>query len=142
VVGGNLLEELDNNRRIGIYLNDGTGSKMSYYLDHAVDVRATGCRAGQQKYSGTLRLRSQTPEGIADYPHWITGGGDYGVKAGQMWVFAHVYAPRGGTFDGIFIDGSDDDITFVEHEGHTVASLLLILKPGERREVTFRMTSG
>lgn len=142
VVGANLLDEIDNQPRLGFYLNDGTGSKMSYYLDYDVDARVTGCRDGQQKYAGTMTVVSRTPDGIKEFPPSVTGGGNYGVPPGQQWVMAHVYAPRGGSFDGIYIDGVDDDITFVEHEGHTVASLLLILEPGERREVTFRMTSG
>lgn len=143
VVGADLLDERDGHPRIGIYLNDATGSKMSYYLDYQAEARATGCRDGRQKYAGSITLRSTAPgDAATSLPDYITGGGLYGVPAGEQLVIMHVYAPKGGSFDGIFIDGRNDDVFFEKHDGHTVASLALSFTPGEKRDVTFRMTSG
>lgn len=142
VVGQDLMEEPGDEARIGFYLNDGTGSKMSYYLDYDIDARATGCRAGQQKYAGTFVMRSNPPEGIQNFPAYITGGGVYGTPPGEQLVVLNIYAPQGGTFDGVFIDGKDEDVVYEQHDGHVVATIYTFLKPQQRREITFRMTSG
>ncbi|CAM3267115.1 DUF4012 domain-containing protein [Nocardioides dubius] len=142
VVGANLLAEVDGEPRIGVYLNDATGSKMSYFLDYDVDVRATGCRAGQQKYAGEIDLRSTAPADAAQLPVSVTGTGQYGTPLGEQLVVVHVYAPIGGEFDGVVLDGRTDEIFFDEHAGHRTASFALSFKPGERHTISFRMTSG
>lgn len=142
IVGQNLLEEVDGEPRVGVYLNDATGSKMSYFLDYEVDVRATGCRAGQQKYAGEIDLRSTAPADAAKLPPSVTGSGEFGTPLGDQLVVVHVYAPIGGEFDGVVLDGRTDEIFFDKHAGHRTASFALSFKPGERHSISFRMTSG
>lgn len=127
---------------VGVYLNDGTGSKMSYYLDHEVDVRATGCRNETQRLAGTMTLHADTPPGIADYSDFVTGPGDNVVPKGHMYVAAHLYAPKGGEFEEVVIDGKELDVFYEEHEGHQVASLPMLLEPGQERTVEFTMVGA
>ncbi len=67
----------------GVYLNDGTGSKMDYYV-HAT-AAAAWCRdtEGDPDALVTLRLRSDAPADAASLPGYITGGGAYGVAPGR-----------------------------------------------------------
>ena len=39
--------------QVGVYLNDATGSKMSYYLRSKVRLRAESCAAGEQQLEGS-----------------------------------------------------------------------------------------
>ncbi|WP_067438093.1 DUF4012 domain-containing protein [Nocardioides jensenii] len=141
VVAGRFLDESDG-PRVGVYLNDGTGSKMSYYLDYDVSVHTTGCAKGAQRYSGKVKMLSDTPEGIADLSEYVTGPGDAIVPKGDMFLAMHIYAPEGGRFNGVFLDGQELPVTYLEHEGHEVASLSLLFHPNDRREVTFRMVGA
>ncbi len=51
--------------QVGVYLNDGTGSKMSYYLDYEVDVAAVTCTRDRQRLLGRMRITSDTPSDVA-----------------------------------------------------------------------------
>ncbi|HEY9564294.1 MAG TPA: DUF4012 domain-containing protein [Nocardioides sp.] len=132
----------DGDGQIGVYLNDATMSKMSYYLDYDVKVRATGCADGVQKYSGTFTLKADTPPNIAKLADSVTGVGIDDAKKGDTAVVAHIYSPVDGDFDKVFMDGQVLPDRFNEHEGHVVSSVALIFEPGERHEVTFRMTGS
>ncbi|KRF20983.1 hypothetical protein ASG90_00775 [Nocardioides sp. Soil797] len=141
VVAGRFIDDSEG-PRIGVFLNDGTGSKMSYYLDYDTSVHSTGCAKGAQRYSGKIDLWSNTPEGVADISEYVTGPGDEVVPKGNQYLAMHIYAPQGGHFDGVFLDGQDFDVQYLEHDGHEVASMALFFKPGERRKLTFRMTGA
>lgn len=141
VVAGRFIDDSEG-PRIGVFLNDGTGSKMSYYLDYDATVHSTGCAKGAQRYSGKIDMWSNTPEGIAGLSPYVTGPGDEVVPKGNQYLAMHIYAPKGGHFDGVFLDGQDFDVQYVEHEGHEVASMALFFEPGERRKLTFRMTGA
>ena len=47
--------------QVGVYLNDATGSKMSYYLRTRVRLRSEGCSDGQQQLQGFADL-TYTPD--------------------------------------------------------------------------------
>lgn len=141
VVAGEFLDEADGSR-IGVFLNDGTMSKMDYYLDYDVDVRSMSCAASAQTYAGTITMHSDTPEGIATLSPYITGLGDPVVPKGDNYLSMQMYAPAGGAFTRIELDGSELDASYDQHQGRQVASLSLFFKPGERHEVRFRIAGA
>src|SRR3546814_15839227 len=83
----------DGDGQIGVYLNDATMSKMSYYLDYDVKVRATGCADGVQKYSGTFTLKADQPPNIAKLADSVTGVGLDDATTGDTAVVAHIDSP-------------------------------------------------
>lgn len=74
----------------GVYLNDGTGSKMDYYMEVAAGVES--CTSGES----TLRvtLRSAAPADAASLPTYITGGGNFGIPPGEVETIAYIYLPE------------------------------------------------
>ena len=83
---------------VDIGLNDGTGSKMSYYLRYNAEVRARSCSTGKaQSLDGTMSLsQSIPPDEAAQLPDSVTGGGLYEIKPGNQLVFVRIYGPYGG----------------------------------------------
>ena len=74
----------------GVYLNDGTGSKMDYYLHP--EVETAWC--GPHRASLHVELRSDAPD-PSSLPAYVTGGGEYGVPVGDALTGVYVYLPEG-----------------------------------------------
>lgn len=122
----------DDAARFGIYLNDGTGSKLGYYLD--VDPQLTWNRCGEDQVTSEATLKlSLTNDAPADaatsLPPSIVGG-SYGVPAATLRVVTFIYLPVGANLldseisgDLGFGGGRDGD--------YRVVSLSADLAPGD-----------
>jgi hypothetical protein len=132
--------------QVGVYLNDGTGAKMSFFLDHEVQVTSISCEDGRQTLAGRLRVTSDTPPNVAELPDTIVGFADgFGdsVERGDQLVVADLYAPVGGTIREIaFDDVPLPDPAVDRYRGRDVVSLGLPLDPGQTRTVTWTMVTG
>lgn len=106
------------NTSIGVYLNDGTGSKMDYYLRPT--VAAAWCDGSTVRVH--VELRDDAPD-PASLPPYVTGAGEHGVPVGSTLTGVYVYLPPGAeildrrtTSDGAsapaFAEGT--------HDGHPV----------------------
>lgn len=129
-VAGELDFDQSRNAQIGIYLNDATGSKMSYYLHSTMKTQATSCADGVQ----TLRTSatfSETNVDPAKLSESITGSGDYGTPKGQQLVLVRIYGPVGGRFGPFSFDGEDTPIDQLTDRGRPVAVTVVQLKPGQ-----------
>jgi hypothetical protein len=103
---GNMLPE-DNSKAtvFGVYNNDDSTSKMSYYMDSTVHVTSKVCPAKAPQYMVTTKvtdtLKPDQVAGLAEYvkPHQnrIVPGGD------RQWVV--LYGPVGATLNAVSIDG-------------------------------------
>lgn len=117
--------------RFGVYVNDGTGSKMDYYMD--LSSAAAWCATTQGGTGqATLRvtLTSRAPENAADLPAWITGAGANGVAAGTTRTITYVYLPEGA----VLLDAeatADSGFGGGFHDGRQVVSWTVDLLPGE-----------
>ncbi|WP_285137039.1 DUF4012 domain-containing protein [Microbacterium sp. lyk4-40-TSB-66] len=88
--------------RFGVYLNDGTGSKMSYYIAPRTELRWGSCRtspdATMRDVTLTLTLSNTAPADAAtSLPRYVTGNGVYGTAPGVATVVTDVYLPEGWT---------------------------------------------
>jgi len=127
---------------IGVYLNDGTGAKLDYYLDYQVDVRSTGCDdRGVQTLEVVVAMQSEAPANAADLPVSVIGPG-FGTPAGTMRTNVLVYAPTGGEIGKATMTGERLISARLEHEGRQVAAQTIDLAPGDERVLTFSLTSG
>ena len=128
--------------QLGIWLNDGTGSKMSYYL--RTDVRATSrsCAAGRQTLTMSMRISSTAPKDASKLPLYITGGGNYGTAKGHQLVVAHVYGPKGGKLSDFAFSGRHVPVHILDDRGRPVATPVVDLAPGQTTTITFRVTTG
>ncbi len=142
-VGGALVDQAVDEPHLGVYLNDGTGSKMQYYLEYDVRVDAEWCTAdGVQQFGGRIDFTSTTPEGIEEFPDYITGGGTL-FPAGTQFLGLVFYAPRDGQIGDFELDGEEfvPDIPTVDR-GRPAVGAGLQLAPGESRTITWKVRSG
>jgi hypothetical protein len=129
--------------QVGIFFNDSTGAKMSYYLRYDARVRATSCQDGVQSFAGKLTVKSTAPADAATLPDYITGGGDYGIDPGNQIVNVQIYGPAGGAVGEIQTNGEKDEAQQAASiNGRPVRQLWVFLKPGETADVSWTMTSG
>lgn len=86
--------------RFGVFLNDGTGSKMSYYVKPDVTVSWGRCsqtsRSEPRELVLTLTLSNNAPaDAQTSLPPYITGNGVYGVAPGSSTVISNIFLPQG-----------------------------------------------
>ena len=82
--------------QVGVYLNDATGSKMSYYLRTRVRLRSEGCANRQQQLQGFADLTyTQDSPPIDQLNKFVTGPGTYGTPKGEQLVLMRRLRPRG-----------------------------------------------
>ena len=129
-VAGELPTRDDERPQVGVYLNDATGSKMSYYLDYDVEVAPVSCTGGVQELEATMTVGSHPPPEAADLPASITGGGRYGVAAGDQMIVADLFGPVSGEMARVRVNGRSAHARPVEYAARPVASLALYLEPG------------
>ena len=90
---------------VGVYFNDATGSKMSFYLQYAVNVAAVSCTEGRQQLLGRLEISSNTPADPQRLPESVAGYDvlrDRFIKRGQQFVVGDLFAPVGGTITDVY----------------------------------------
>ncbi|NYG54787.1 DUF4012 domain-containing protein [Nocardioides perillae] len=142
-VSGALVDETPEQPQIGVYLDDGTGSKMSYYLEYDVRVEAEWCSDGVQQFVGRMDIASVAPADAATLPPSITGGGASGTTPGEQLVTATLYAPRNGQIGELEIDGQPlEGPAPVEHEGRPAQIAVFALSPGESETLTWKVRTG
>ncbi len=84
--------------QVGVYLNDATGSKMSYYLRSKVALKPESCAGGTQQLVGAadLTYTKHSPP-VAELNKFITGPGTYRhAQGGAAGPGARLRPPRRG----------------------------------------------
>jgi hypothetical protein len=144
-VAGELTDAGATGPQVGMYLNDNTGAKMSYYLRTVVRGESTSCSdEGVQTIEGMTRMTSDAPEDAAtSLPVYVTGGGRYGIDPGDQLVGLRIYGPVGGTIDEISLDGEiQKKPLIIDDEGRPVTTVYPYLEPKQSIEIGWTVTSG
>ena len=115
---------------LGVYFNDATGSKLSYFLRADTSVESIGCTNGRQTFDGRLTLRYLSPADPANVPKTVTGSGAYGTKVGDQLVLVRFYGAASGTLTYTLDDGTRW-WAWVQLAG--LALLALVAAPSVRR---------
>lgn len=132
-LAGGLPVTDDSTARFGVYLNDGTGSKMDYYMTAKLAV-ACGGNGDSEPSAGDaelqLTLENGAPASATSLPHYVTGGGQYGLPPGTVRTVTYVYLPEGYELVDATVSGN---LGFggSTHEGRRVVSFTVDLAPGE-----------
>ncbi|MCR2784784.1 MULTISPECIES: DUF4012 domain-containing protein [unclassified Microbacterium] len=140
VLAGRLPRSDAETARFGVYLNDGTGSKMDYYQSAASSVHWRSCELAQTGGATgvaeiSVTIKNNAPADAASLPRYITSGGKYGLDPGTVRTVAYLYLPPG--FD--LVDASvTGDVGFGGgvHDGHRVVSVSVDVVPGATATVT------
>lgn len=138
-LAGRLPDSDDRTARFGVYLNDGTGSKMDFYQAASSTVRWVSCESGRDGVTGvaevSVTIENNAPADAADLPRYVTSGGKYGLEPGTVRTVAYIYLPPG--FD--LVDASvTGDVGFGGgvHDGRRVVSVSVDVEPGASATLT------
>ena len=141
-IAGALRGDTGKTPQVGVYLNDGTGAKMDYYLETTNDVRSQQCTAdGVQSLVTTTTLKSTAPSDAKRLPRSIIGPG-FGSPTGSMLVNLRAYAPFGGSITGATINGKKSTLFSATQNGRPIGVVSALLKPGDSQVITFTMRTG
>lgn len=99
-VSGELPVTDGNTARFGVYLNDGGGSKMSYYVKPDVSLAWGQCapdgRNGPRQLTLRMNLTNTAPiDAATSLPRYVTANGAFGTAPGTATVVSNVYLPEG-----------------------------------------------
>ncbi|MDQ3155667.1 MAG: hypothetical protein M3Q98_02930 [Actinomycetota bacterium] len=132
-VSGALRGDTGKTPQVGLYLNDGTGAKIEYYLETSNEVKSQQCsKDGVQTLVATTTLKSTAPSDAKRLPVSIIGR-SFGTPDDSMLVNVRAYAPFGGRITGATINGKKSDLFTSVHIGRPVALVSALLHPGEPR---------
>jgi hypothetical protein len=142
-VAGELLPGDPRVPEVGVYLNDATGAKMSYYLRTKVRLRSESCASGEQQLEGVadFTYSDQGPP-VEGLNRFVTGPGTYGTPKGQQLVLIRIYGPKGGQLGNFRVAGTPTSIKTVDDRGRPVATTVVQLRRGETVRVGWRVRSG
>lgn len=121
---------------VGMYLSDGTGAKMQYYLRYSGQVTSSSCRSGRQAISATMTLRSVAPPDIVKAAPSVVGIGNH-TPLGNMRMVLRVLGPWGGRIVGATAGAQRLDLTRLQISGRPATTLALVLRPGEMIRLRF-----
>ncbi|WP_300681259.1 DUF4012 domain-containing protein [Nocardioides sp.] len=129
--------------QIGVYLNEGSSSKMSFYLRTKLRVTATSCAGGVQTYAAHRTVRNTaTAAEVKRLPAYVKGTGEDNAP-GVTAPVVQIYGPIDGAVTGLRVaDAPDAFAADITDERRPIKQLWLSLKPGETQDVTWTMTSG
>ena len=121
-----------------MYLNDGTGSKLDYYM--RTGTSATWCADGTAGFRLTLRNDAPDP---AMLPEEVTGGGAYGVPVGRTLSGVYIVLPPGARVESRQATGSGGASGFVggDDRGRGVLTRSVLLAPGESATLDLRIAT-
>jgi hypothetical protein len=127
VFGGTLPADDGAHPTVGVFLDDGTGAKLGYYLTRSVSLDIGRClQDGTRPLRLTVTLASNAPK--TGLPRSVLGlglAGDYTVRTNVL-----VYAPAGGSPVAATQDGAPADFGTGLDKGREVAVLTVDLAPG------------
>jgi hypothetical protein len=127
----------------GVFLNDGTGSKMDFYQSVDAQVLWESCAVDAQgTASGTadLNVTITNTAPATGLPDYITGAGAYGVAPGSARTVGYVYLPQGFELTNATLSNGGGFGGGI-HEGRRVLSFDVVLAPGESVSVSVAAAS-
>ncbi|MDN4490663.1 DUF4012 domain-containing protein [Demequina sp. SYSU T00068] len=135
-ISGDFLEDRD---ALGVFLNDGSGSKIGYYVDTGMavtDLRCADGSVGGQSVEVTL---THTYDGdVADLPDYVGVGGGF-VPAGQFHANVIIYPPDGMRVAEAWQDGDPASVAVNSHDGRQTVTARVVLDPGDQAVLEFRL---
>lgn len=138
-ISGVLPQDTGDVPYVGLYFGDTARTKMEYYFDFTATTRSVRCLDdGRQQIVLTADVSSDAPRGL---PRGVSSI-DQDVPKSQMNLLAWLYAPFGGRFTDIRLDGEPQLITTAKLGGRAETSVPFVLEPGQRGRITATIVTG
>lgn len=135
-VAGSLPSTDTRTARFGVYLNDATGSKMSYYMKPSVALSWGSCRTDNKEMTLTVDLTNSAPlDAGTSLPKYVTGNGALGTPPGHASTVLNLYLPEGWVLDSASTT-SGTGYTSASFEGRQVLTFGSSLAPQASANVT------
>lgn len=141
-LAGDVRFTASSNPELGVYLNDATGSKLSYYLRTTMRTQSVSCDAGRQALTSAMDFTYLDPGPAALRNPFVTGRGAFGTRRGNQLVSAYVYGPVGGELARFRFDGKEAVVPSVDDRGRPVAQTVIALKPGQTVRMSWLTRTG
>jgi hypothetical protein len=143
-LAGELPTSTADQPRFGVYFNDGTASKMDYYLDTRISVGQAVCRQdGRPSWVVDVTLTNNAPADAAtSLPEYVTGGGQLGTPAGDISTNVSIYAPNAGVFVAAAEDGAEVGLQTASDSGLSVTQYQKTLSPGQTSTMRVEFLGG
>ncbi|GGK29971.1 hypothetical protein GCM10010124_23400 [Pilimelia terevasa] len=139
VLGGRLPADDGREPTVGVFLNDGSGAKLGYYLRQRAALDTRPCVAGRREYALRVRLSSLAP--AAGLPKAVTGlalaGDPFTLRTNVV-----VLAPTGGSLVTMRLDGRPVPYGAGSDRGRRAGSLLVDLPPGGSADLEVVVRAG
>jgi hypothetical protein len=130
--------------RFGVYFNDGTASKMDYYLSTEIAVGQAVCRQdGRPSWIVDVTLTNDAPADAAtSLPEYVTGAGLLGTPPGDINTNVSIYAPSEGVFVAAAEDGQEVGLQTATDSGLSVTQYQKVLSPGQKSTMRVEFLGG
>jgi len=140
-VGGALPASDGTDPTVGVFLNDGSGAKLGYYLTHGAELAVTpACRRdGRREITLRVRLGSTAPKaGLSRHVLGLGLAGDpYTVRTNVS-----VYSPTGGAILEMRLDRGKLPFGSGRDRRRAVGTVTVDLRPGATRTLDVTMLTG
>lgn len=123
---------------VGVYVSDATASKLQFYLQTESFLTSATCRDETQNLELRTRLTSQVPRPGTQLPPSVAGFGPADERGTQT-VNVRIYAPLGGSIDGLTVDGDDRIVVEGQDRDRQVAIVPVTLTPGSSTDLVLRL---
>lgn len=126
-----------------VYFNDATGGKLDSFMKVGITSAVAQCRADDRReVIVSVRLTNGAPvDAGVRFPISMTGGGAYGVPAGDIGMVVAVSAPKDDFFGGVRSGGELVESTNGDDAGFAVSRARVDLHPGETKTLEFRFVT-
>jgi Protein of unknown function (DUF4012) len=140
VLEGRLPTDTADDPTVGVFLNDGSGGKLSYYLTQAAELSVGDCADdGNRELHLKLTLGSTAPTG--NLPDYVTGlalsGDKYTSRTNVM-----IFSPTGGGVVGATLNGKEVEFGTGLERDRGVAVLTVDLPPGTSKTYDVTIQPG
>ncbi|GAB2517466.1 hypothetical protein GCM10027064_13930 [Microbacterium petrolearium] len=133
---GVMPEDTADRTILGVYPNDNTGSKMSYYLDMGVN----SCVSGTSLRGDVTLTSSISPEEAATLPRYISG--PY-FTPGEISTYVTIYGPQGAELSSITVDGGPAAVlSSGQHLGRPAFKVEVLNRFADSHVVSFEFTGS
>ncbi len=133
---------LERTQTLGLFVNDGSGSKIGYYIDSSFQVTNHMCGDGSLSGQTVTATFTHTFDGdVADLP-WYVSGGDVYVPNGEFHANVLLYPPDGAGVTTFSLDGEPAKLAPYSHDGRYLSQARIDLIPGQSTTLTYELQAN
>ncbi|MEV4812347.1 DUF4012 domain-containing protein [Micromonospora avicenniae] len=135
-----ILPEQDTVPTVGVFLNDGSGAKLGYYLRPAATLTVGECRPdGRRELRLRVTLQSTAPKtGLSESILGLGMAGDpYTVR-----TLVSIFTPTGGAVLDARLDGTETPVGVGTERLRRVATVSVDVRPGASRTLELTVLTG